>query len=103
MRQASLDAGRLAGVLHEATAIAIFAMTYLVAAVGRLPGFRLDRAGAAPVGASLMVAAAAQPVGGVARPALDKPPAPVSRFLFPLFYLVEIRHRQLLRSRPRAR
>ncbi len=42
-----------------------------------------------------MVAAAAQPVGGVARPALDKPPAPVSRFLFPLFYLVEIRHRQL--------
>jgi peptidoglycan/LPS O-acetylase OafA/YrhL len=87
----------------EAAAIAIFAMAYLVVAVQRLPGFRLDRAGAAPVGASLMVAAAARPVGGIARPALDKPPAPVARSLFPLFYLVEIRHRQLLRSRSRTR
>jgi Na+/H+ antiporter NhaD/arsenite permease-like protein len=34
----------------------IFAATYLVMAIGRLPGLRLDRAGAALVGASLMVA-----------------------------------------------
>ncbi len=36
-------------------AIAIFAATYLVIAVGKLPGFHLDRAGAALLGASLMV------------------------------------------------
>ena len=49
-------------LLPEAAAIAIFAMTYLVMALGRLPGFRLDRAGAALVGASLMVAAGALPL-----------------------------------------
>ncbi len=38
-------------------AAAIFALTYFVMAIGRLPGFRLDRAGAAFLGASLMVAA----------------------------------------------
>jgi Na+/H+ antiporter NhaD/arsenite permease-like protein len=37
----------------------IFAGTYLVVALGRLPGFRLDRAGAALLGASLMVASGA--------------------------------------------
>jgi Na+/H+ antiporter NhaD/arsenite permease-like protein len=37
-------------------AILIFAATYLVLAVGRLPGLRLDRTGAAIVGASLMLA-----------------------------------------------
>lgn len=36
-------------------AILIFALTYLVLAVGRLPGFRVDRTGAAIIGASLMV------------------------------------------------
>src|SRR5579863_10103067 len=36
-------------------AILIFLATYLVVALGRLPGLRLDRAGAALVGASLMV------------------------------------------------
>ncbi|MDR3372407.1 MAG: anion transporter [Ancalomicrobiaceae bacterium] len=36
-------------------AILIFAVTYLVMAVGKLPGWRLDRAGAALLGASLMV------------------------------------------------
>lgn len=36
-------------------AVAIFAGTYLVMALGRLPGYRLDRAGAALLGASLMV------------------------------------------------
>ena len=36
-------------------ALAIFGATYLVIAIGRLPGLQLDRAGAALVGASLMV------------------------------------------------
>jgi Na+/H+ antiporter NhaD/arsenite permease-like protein len=36
-------------------AILIFAITYLVIAVGRLPGFRIDRTGAAIIGASFMV------------------------------------------------
>src|SRR6266446_4699847 len=36
-------------------AIAIFTATYLVIAIGKLPGFHLDRAGAALLGASLMV------------------------------------------------
>lgn len=36
-------------------AILIFAATYLVMAVGKLPGYRLDRAGAALIGAALMV------------------------------------------------
>src|SRR6201997_3038988 len=53
---------RLFTLLPEAAAIAIFAMTYLVIALGRLPGFRLDRAGAALVGASLMVPAGALPL-----------------------------------------
>ncbi len=48
--------------IPEGAAIAIFAMTYLVVAIGRLPGFRLDRAGAALVGASLMVAVGALPL-----------------------------------------
>jgi len=39
-----------------AVAALIFCLTYFVVAVGRLPGFRLDRAGAALLGASLMVA-----------------------------------------------
>ena len=34
----------------------VFAATYLVIAIGRLPGLRLDRTGAALLGASLMVA-----------------------------------------------
>jgi Na+/H+ antiporter NhaD/arsenite permease-like protein len=36
-------------------AILIFALTYLVMAIGKLPGWRLDRAGAALLGGSLMV------------------------------------------------
>lgn len=40
-------------------AVAIFIATYLVLAFGRLPGLRLDRAGAALLGASLMVACGA--------------------------------------------
>jgi Na+/H+ antiporter NhaD/arsenite permease-like protein len=53
---------RLPDLLPEGAAIAIFAMTYLVVAIGRLPGFRLDRAGAALVGASLMVAVGVLPL-----------------------------------------
>jgi Na+/H+ antiporter NhaD/arsenite permease-like protein len=54
--------GHLPGLLPEIAAVAIFAMTYLVVAIGRLPGFWLDRAGAALVGASLMVAVGALPL-----------------------------------------
>ncbi|MGO4885759.1 MAG: SLC13 family permease [Bryobacteraceae bacterium] len=41
------------------TAIIIFLLTYLVMAVGRLPGFRVDRTGAAIIGATLMIATGA--------------------------------------------
>src|ERR1041384_8600533 len=37
-------------------AILIFLGTYLVLAIGRRPGFRVDRTGAAIIGASLMIA-----------------------------------------------
>ena len=37
-------------------AILIFSGTYLVLAIGRLPGFRVDRTGAAIIGATLLVA-----------------------------------------------
>ncbi len=37
------------------TALAIFLATYLVMALGRLPWFRIDRTGAAIIGASLMI------------------------------------------------
>ena len=37
-------------------AVLIFAATYLVLALGRLPGFRVDRTGAAIIGAALMLA-----------------------------------------------
>lgn len=39
------------------TALLIFVATYLVLAIGRLPGWRIDRTGAAIIGASLMLAA----------------------------------------------
>src|SRR5436305_5579277 len=38
------------------SAYLIFAGTYMVLAIGRLPGFRVDRTGASIIGASLMVA-----------------------------------------------
>src|ERR1700719_2612939 len=37
-------------------AVLIFGLTYLVMAIGRMPGLRVDRTGAAIIGASLMVA-----------------------------------------------
>src|SRR4051794_34119435 len=42
--------------LATIAAVVIFLATYLVIAAGRLPGFRVDRAGAALIGGSLMVA-----------------------------------------------
>lgn len=42
--------------LTELAAIAIFGATYLMISVGKLPGFWLDRTGAALIGAALMVA-----------------------------------------------
>ncbi|MBN8891720.1 MAG: anion transporter [Rhodospirillales bacterium 70-18] len=44
------------GGVKEALAAAIFVATYAVVAVGRVPGLRIDRAGAAFLGAALMVA-----------------------------------------------
>jgi Na+/H+ antiporter NhaD/arsenite permease-like protein len=49
-----------AGSVHAsdpvtAAAVLIFAATYLIIAIGKLPGFYLDRAGAALLGASLMI------------------------------------------------
>jgi hypothetical protein len=37
-------------------AVTISLLTYLVLAIGRLQGFRVDRAGAAIIGATLMIA-----------------------------------------------
>ena len=52
---------------------------------------------ASPPGSAVyIVAAAARPAGGIARPAPGEPPVPVPHPLFPLFYQVEIRHRQIL-------
>jgi Na+/H+ antiporter NhaD/arsenite permease-like protein len=42
-----------------AATAAIFLLTYIVVAIGRVPGLRLDRAGAALVGGSLMLAVGA--------------------------------------------
>src|ERR1700735_656625 len=50
-----------------AAATAIFALTYLVIAVGRVPGLRIDRAGAALVGASLMLATGVLSVDAASR------------------------------------
>src|SRR5262249_42103286 len=57
-----LLAGRSAGFLlvvpggGAVWAILVFGVTYLVIALGKLPGFYLDRTGAALLGAALMVA-----------------------------------------------
>jgi Na+/H+ antiporter NhaD/arsenite permease-like protein len=55
----SIDIHSLAGKITRGdgtsiAAVAIFAATYLVIAIGKLPGYQLDRAGAALLGASLM-------------------------------------------------
>ncbi len=48
-------------------AILIFAITYMVLAIGRLPGFRIDRTGAAIIGASFMVGVNALSVDDASR------------------------------------
>ncbi len=48
-------------------AIAVFAATYIALALGRLPGLRIDRAGIALVGASLMLATGAMRLSAIAR------------------------------------
>src|SRR5258705_10757518 len=53
---------RFFSLVPEAAAIVIFAVTYLVVAIGRMAGLRTGRAGAALVGASLMVAVGALPL-----------------------------------------
>src|SRR2546421_3174537 len=55
------------GIPPRAAIFEIFAVTYLVIAIGRLPGFRLDRAGAALVGASLMLALGGLDIDEVSR------------------------------------
>ncbi|OKO81372.1 anion transporter [Bradyrhizobium sp. NAS96.2] len=47
--------GALRANATASIAVVIFAGTYLVIAIGKLPGYHLDRAGAALLGASLMV------------------------------------------------
>jgi len=51
----------------QLVAAMIFTGTYTVIAIGRLPGFRIDRAGAALVGASLMLATGTLGVDEVSR------------------------------------
>src|SRR6202521_5751128 len=48
-------------------ALVIFAGTYFVIAVGKLPGYRLDRAGAALLGAALMVGCGVLPLDAAYR------------------------------------
>lgn len=59
------------GLATAATA-AIFLATYVVIAIGRAPGLRIDRAGAALVGASLMLAVGVVTPDGLAK-AVDMP------------------------------
>src|SRR5918911_1590223 len=48
-------AARISEDWQTIAAVVIFAGTYLVIAIGKLPGYRLDPAGAALLGAALMV------------------------------------------------
>jgi Na+/H+ antiporter NhaD/arsenite permease-like protein len=54
-----LSLGAVPGSVAAVLALLIFIATYTVIAIGRLPGSRLDRTGAALLGASLMVASGA--------------------------------------------
>ena len=56
LKRAACGAALTLGDGKTIAAITIFAGTYLVIAIGKLPGYRLDRAGAALLGASLMAA-----------------------------------------------
>ncbi len=62
--------GTSAGIAQHpsrAAAMVIFAATYVVIAIGKLPGFYLDRAGAALLGASLMVGLGVLPLDAALR------------------------------------
>jgi Na+/H+ antiporter NhaD/arsenite permease-like protein len=47
---------------QKIAAVVIFTITYFAIGIGRLPGFKIDRAGAAFIGASLMVAVGVLPL-----------------------------------------
>lgn len=53
--------------MPKLAAILIFAITYFAVAVGRLPGFKVDRAGAAFLGGSVMVALGILPLADAYR------------------------------------
>src|SRR5690242_14278384 len=53
--------------IHSAAAVVVFALTYLGIAIGRLPPFRIDRAGIALVGGSLMLAVGGMDVAEVTK------------------------------------
>jgi Na+/H+ antiporter NhaD/arsenite permease-like protein len=58
--------------LQTVATAAIFLLTYIVVAIGRVPGLRIDRAGAALVGGSLMLAVGAINPDGLGS-AIDMP------------------------------
>ena len=62
----------MASNLQTAATAAIFVLTYIVVAIGRVPGLRIDRAGAALVGGSLMLAVGAVPLDALGK-AIDMP------------------------------
>ena len=62
----------MASNLQTAATAAIFVLTYIVVAIGRVPGLRIDRAGAALVGGSLMLAVDAVPLDALGK-AIDMP------------------------------
>jgi Na+/H+ antiporter NhaD/arsenite permease-like protein len=53
--------------LIQLAAVAIFAATYCAVAVGRIPGFRVERAGAAFIGAALMAGVGVMPLADAYR------------------------------------
>src|ERR1700722_1313229 len=62
----------MASNLQTAATAAIFVLTYIVVAIGRVPGLRIDRAGGALVGGSLMLAVGAVPLDALGK-AIDMP------------------------------
>ena len=66
--QTAISAIREAGRwTPKPASIAIFTITYFAFAIGRLPGFKIDRAGAAFIGASMMVAFGVLPLADAYR------------------------------------
>ena len=69
---AGAEAHRRVSDFATAVTAAIFFLTYIVVAIGRVPGLRIDRAGAALVGGSLMLATGAVRLDGLGK-AIDLP------------------------------